>query len=176
MHHLLADEYMGNRTGSYEYRSVRYRAAGDKLIEYGLNNEKTVTDIGAGWTELDYCLRRDYDWRGRYIPIDYGISEIDLNNWKPYRKTDFYVALEILEHLYDPERAIETMIKNCYGGIICSVPNPHTVDVFAIDDTHVSVVNKEMFENYGFTVEERTFYGGVYSGGKPDALFSYMKL
>lgn len=167
------DEYMFSRTGKYDYRAIRYRAACEILFAQGLSNDDTVTDIGAGWTEFDYCLRKEYDWRGRYIPIDAGIDGTDLNNWTPKRFTSFYVALEIIEHLHNPEAALSKMIETSGKGVVVSVPNPRTVDVLGIDDTHFSVVTQGMLKNAGFTVEERLFYGGVFSDGEPDALFAW---
>ena len=76
---------MSERTGKYEYRAIRYRKAADWLMKNGLTDKHTITDIGAGWTEFDYCLRKEYDWKGRYIPVDGGISNIDLNVWEPER-------------------------------------------------------------------------------------------
>lgn len=167
------DDYIHQRTGQYEYRAIRYRAAANFLVGAGLKNTSTVYDLGAGWTEFDYCLRTEFDWRGRYIPIDGGISELDLNHWVPERTVEFCVALEIIEHLYDPMRLVREMQKHITCGIAISVPNPRCVDVLAIDETHVSIVTKEMLEGAGFTVVEKEFYGGVYSDGdKGDALFA----
>lgn len=166
------DEYMASRAGRYEHRAVRYRAAADFLTALSLDDTSTVYDLGAGWTELDYTLRAEYGWRGRYIPIDAGIAEVDLNHWTPERPVEFTVALEIIEHLYDPMRLVRAMQKVTTRGIAISVPNPRTVDVLAIDDTHVAIVTREMLEAEGFQVEERTFYGGVYSNGELDALFA----
>lgn len=55
-----ADEYMAARTGKYEWRAVRYRQAGEFLASVGLTAQDTVCDVGAGWTELDYCLRTEF--------------------------------------------------------------------------------------------------------------------
>lgn len=165
------DEYLGERGGCYEYRAVRYTAAGQELVKLGLGNDSTVYDIGAGMTEFDYCMRRTFDWRGRYIPVDMGISAVDLNYWRPERQVDFVVALEILEHLDDPARLVREL-QAASKGIVVSVPNPRTVDVLAIDDTHVTPISQGMLERWGFVVEERTFYGGVYSHGAPDALLA----
>lgn len=166
------DDYLSLRTGSYDYRAVRYRLAAHFMQQNSLDNNSTVYDIGAGWTELDYCLRTELDWRGRYIPIDGGISSVDLNTWIPERTVEFSVALEILEHLGDPVRLIKELQVHSRQGIIVSVPNPRTVDVIGIDETHVTVVTREMLEEQGFTVVEKTLYGGVFSDGEPDALFA----
>ena len=80
------DSYLDDRTGKYEFRAVRYRAAADWLTASGLTHDMTVVDVGAGMTELDYCLRAEYGWRGRYIPVDGGIDGVNLNAWTPPRE------------------------------------------------------------------------------------------
>lgn len=165
------DDYLDSRTGRYEYRAVRYRAAGYDLARMGLDDSSTIYDIGAGFTEFDYCMRTEFQWRGRYIPIDGGIDGTDLNVWVPPREADFAVALELLEHLNEPDRLVyELQLR--VKGIVASVPNPRTVDVLGIDPTHVTVVTKPMLEGWGFKVAESTFYGGVFSNGEPDSLFA----
>lgn len=164
---------MLERKGCYEYRAVRYRATADKLFEQGLNNNDTICDIGAGWTEFDYCLRKEYDWRGRYLPIDAGMTKTDLNNWEPDRNYDYFVTLEILEHLYEPEKFLTTILKKVNKGVVISVPNPETTDVFSMDETHVSLPDKQLFQKNGFIVEETEFFGGFYSQNKPGSLFAY---
>lgn len=167
---LKADAYLGERTGCYEYRSVRYQAAGDELTLMGLDDSHTIYDIGAGMTELDYSLRVDFNWRGRYIPIDMGIDGTDIQWWAPPRKAEFAVALEFLEHVPYPEFVVENLQAAVTKGMVVSVPNPENVDVLGIDDTHVSVITREMLEGWGFTVYEQKFCGGVFSGGKSDSL------
>jgi hypothetical protein len=167
------DDYLNERTGKYEYRAIRYRKAADWMVQNGLDDSDTICDIGAGWTELDYCLRVEYDWKGRYIPIDGGISDVDLNFWKPERDVDFFVGLEIIEHLYEPLRLLEDMKPHARKGIVVSTPNPKTVDVFGIDDTHVIEVHREMLESVEFAVTEELLYGGVFSDGKLDAYMGY---
>lgn len=167
------DDYLNERTGKYEYRAVRYRKAADWLFANGLTNDHTICDIGAGWTELDYCLRKEYDWRGRYIPVDGGITDVDLNVWVPERQVEFFVGLEILEHLHDPIRLLKALKSSASKGLVVSVPDPDMVDVFALDDTHVIEVTREMLESEHLYVSSEQLYGGVYSGGTNDALMGF---
>lgn len=171
--HLTAcDDYLASRTGKYEWRSVRYEAASAAiLLSEQLTDDSTIYDIGAGWTEFDYHMRTRLNWKGRYIPIDGGIDGTDLNYWYPRRDVEFTVALEILEHLEDPGALVELLQWRTKHRMVVSVPNPRTVDVLAIDPTHITVVTREMLESWGFNVVERTFYGGVWSNGEPDSLF-----
>lgn len=166
------DEYMHSREGCYEYRSVRYAAAAQAMAssKHGLDNDDTVVDLGAGWTEMDYYLRRDMDWRGRYLPMDYSMTGVDLETWTPPRSFEWFVALEIAEHLHDPARFLSALQDAATHGVVVSVPDPRTVDVLAIDDTHVTTPGVELLESLGFTVFSKKFYGGVYSQGKNDAL------
>lgn len=166
------DEYLAERTGRFEWRAVRYRAALAALQQYGLDDSDTVYDIGAGFTELDVVLRVDGGWRGRYAPIDLGIDPYhhDLERWGPPRRARFAVALEVLEHLERPWRLLHRL-QEYVDVIVVSVPNPRTVDVLGIDRTHKTIVTECDLRDAGFEVREETFYGGVYSDGQPDALF-----
>lgn len=166
------DEYLQSRTGQYEFRAVRYRAAAEFMRANGLADEDTVVDVGAGWTEFDYCLRAEYNWRGRYVPLDGWIDGSDLNHYVPSRDAEWFVALEILEHLEHPLTFTHRIQDFATKGIVFSTPNPRTTDVLGMDPTHISVINKTAMElSLGFTVTEQTFYGGVFSNGEPDSLF-----
>ena len=165
------DSYLSERSGSYEYRAIRYRHTIKWMIENGLNDDMTVVDIGAGWTEFDYTLRKEFDWKGRYIPVDGGIDGSDLNAWTPPREAHFFVALEILEHLHDPIRLLNELKANAIKGVAISTPNPDTTDVLAMDQTHVIEVKRFMLESQGMQVSDELFYGGVYSNGQKDNLF-----
>lgn len=165
------DNYMDERTGKYEYRAIRYRKTIESMIDHGLDDSMTVFDVGAGMTEFDYCLRAEYNWRGRYIPVDGGIDGVDLNYWFPPREAHWFVALELLEHLQNWETLVERMQRNALQGVIVSTPNPRTTDVIGMDPTHVCEVHEAQLSNYHFNVSDEYFYGGIYSNGESDALF-----
>lgn len=165
------DNYMDERTGKYEYRAVRYRHAIETMYINGLDDSMTIFDVGAGMTEFDYTLRAEYNWRGRYIPVDGGIDGTDLNNWQPPRDAHWFVALELFEHLKWWDALVETMKPRAMKGIVMSTPNPRTTDVIGMDPTHVVEVFPSQLEARGFKVSEETFYGGVFSNGEPDSLF-----
>lgn len=154
------DQYLGDRTGKYEWRAVRYRAAAKAMRFYdGLLDSDTVVDVGAGWTEFDYCLRAEFGWRGRYSPVDGGLDGTDLNSWTPPRKAEWFVGLEIVEHLTAPFLLLEKLKLYATKGIILSTPNPRTTDVLGMDPTHVRPIEAWELENTGFVVTEATFYG-----------------
>jgi hypothetical protein len=163
---------MDERTGKYEYRAIRYRAAIDWMISQGLDDTMTVVDVGAGMTEFDYCLRVEYGWRGRYIPVDGGIDGTDLNEWVPPRDAHFFVALELIEHLEGWPSLVRRMKDRAVVGVVMSTPNPYTTDVIGMDPTHVTEIYPIDLEDKGFTVENAMFYGGVFSNGQPDSLFA----
>lgn len=165
------DNYLDERQGKYEYRAIRYRAAIDTMRDYGLDDTMTVVDIGAGMTEFDYTLRKEYNWRGRYIPVDGGIDGTDLDNWVPPREAHWFVALEILEHLSDPFTLLNNLQHSATRGVIISTPNPDTTDVLGMDPTHKTEVHKVDLEQAGMVVSTQMFYGGVFSNGEPDSLF-----
>lgn len=166
------DQYMDDRTGKYEYRAVRYRAAIQWMLDNGLDDSMTVVDVGAGMTEFDYCLRTEFNWRGRYIPVDGGIDGTDLNVWTPPREAHFFVALELVEHLVNWPTLVDRMMEKASMGVCLSTPNPKTTDVIGMDPTHVCEVHDWQLRGKGFYVRETMFYGGVFSEGKPDSLFA----
>jgi hypothetical protein len=165
------DSYLDERTGKYEFRAVRYRAAAGVMQDYGLDDSMTVVDVGSGMTEFDYCLRAEHNWRGRYFPVDGGLDGTDLDTWTPPREAHWFVALEILEHLSKPWTLLAKMKQYATKGIIISTPNPRTTDVLGMDPTHRQALHKVDLETAGMVVSEQKFYGGVFSNGEPDSLF-----
>lgn len=159
-----ADAYLASRTGNYIFRTVRYNAAATAMgirspFRSPDQDDWTVVDVGAGWTELDYYLRRVRGWRGRYIPVDACIDGVDLNMWAPPREAEWFVALEVLEHLSCPYKLIWRMQVQAIKGVVVSTPNPDTTDVLGMDSTHKCSIPRTALEQLGFTVEERSFYG-----------------
>jgi len=170
------DTYLGQRTGKYEQRAIRYRHALEAMRAHELHDGMTIVDVGAGWTEFDVTLRKEFDFMGRYIPVDGGIDGTDLNNWTPPRRADWFVALEILEHLNNPYEAAAQMMSAANVGVVFSTPNPRTTDVLGMDETHVTEISAKWMEfTLGFEVTEETFYGGRFSNGEPDSLFGIWK-
>lgn len=153
------DQYLGERTGCYEYRRERYAPTVREMQRMGLSDSDTVYDIGAGMTEFDYCLRTEGDFKGRYIPIDGGIDGTDLDMWVPPREADFFVALEILEHLVWPQGLILKMQNSCRKGIIISTPNPMTTNVLGMDRTHRTEIYPAMLSKWNFSWRVASFYG-----------------
>jgi hypothetical protein len=141
------------------------------MLDSGLTDGMTVVDIGAGMTELAYCLMNEYGLRIRYIPVDGGIDGTDLNNWTPKRMAHFYVGLEILEHLQDPYDVARKMRLHSDIGTVFSTPDPAYCDVLAMDATHTQAIDKSRMEMLGFSIESRKFYGGYYSNDQNDSLF-----
>ena len=160
-----ADNYLGQRKGPFSKRIARHALACQVLAPH-LTDADTVTDIGAGWTELDYVLRTQLDWRGRYNPVDWALQDIDLETWEPYRPAEFTVALDILEHMHNPTAVLDRLINASTRGVIITVPNPGAQDIFAMDDTHVSEVTADMLKAHGFQVAEVNLYHGWYSAGR----------
>jgi len=153
------ERYLAARTGRYEWRRTRYRHAAKRLVAGGLSDQDTLVDVGAGWTELDYYLRRELDWRGRYLPVDGAIDGVDLNHWTPPRAASWYVALELIEHLHDAARLVAAMRRAATKGVILSTPNADQVDVSAMDPTHVTPVTAALLCNWGLQVEVCCLYG-----------------
>jgi len=165
------DHYMAEREGKYEYRAIRYRAAIRAMFAHGLDDSMTIVDVGAGMTEFDYCLRAEFNWRGRYIPVDGGIDGTDIRTWSP-RSAHWFVALEILEHLENWLDVVNRMKGAATKGIVMSTPDPRACDVLAMDPTHVTALDYMDLEARQFDVSYHLFYGGTYgqTRSKTDAL------
>lgn len=165
-----ADNYLNARTGHYGYRKIRYSAAHAAMRRLGLDAGSTVVDVGCGWTELDYFLRVSGGWRGRYYPIDACLDGVELATWTPPRPAEFFVALEVVEHLSAPEQLLRRMQAAATRGVVISTPNPERTDVLGMDATHRSCVSREQLEALGFVVRVESFYGA-----DEDSLFGVWK-
>lgn len=177
----LADTYLSQRADdpdAYARRCVRYDAALGAMHSLGLAHTDTVVDVGAGWTEFGArlhtgrgpccsppcdapgCVPPCGPSRARYIPVDACIDGVDLNTWLPPRRAEWFVALEVLEHLKRPERLARALMASASKGVIISTPNPATTDVLAMDATHVTPVAGMDLLSWGFhTVVPSSFYG-----------------
>jgi hypothetical protein len=160
-----ADDYLEARTGTYDQRCVRYDAAIEAMGAGGLCDFCTVVDVGSGWGECGARLHQtvphdgSHFHRARYIPVDACIDGTDLETWNPPRDADWFVCLEVLEHLANPARLAYAMRAKATRGIVVSTPNPATTDVLGMDPTHKTPLPAAFFESLGFVVEERSFYG-----------------
>ena len=169
-----AEAYLAARTGCYEWRCERYDAALEALHGLGLDDDCTVVDVGSGWGEFGCRLHtggvgpgRPLGFgeppasRARYIPVDAALDGVDLEHWQP-READYFVCLEVLEHLAKPARLLTEMIARARRGVIVSTPNPDVVDVLGCDPTHRTPITRALLEMAGMHVELASFYG------KPD--------
>lgn len=151
--------YLGERTGTYEWRCLRYAAAYDRLQTLGLAHGDLIVDVGAGMCDFDRYLRTVQAWDGRYLPVDGAIDGTDLNVWRPHFDADFFVALELIEHLRDPARLLFQLERHAAKGVIVTTPNPEVVDVLAIDRTHVTPVGADELAERGYSVEALRLFG-----------------
>jgi hypothetical protein len=145
----------------YDERSARYTVAADRLTAGGLCDLHTLADIGAGCTELDYLLRAERGWRGRYVPVDRwtGPAEFDLDHWVPPRRWDWFACLEVLEHLASPMRLLDLMCDAGVQGVVVTTPNPDVVDVLALDPTHRTPLSRQQLADVGLYTSLHNFYG-----------------
>jgi hypothetical protein len=91
--------------------------------------------------------------------VDAGIDGTNLDWWVPPRRADFFVALELLEHLEKPLVLLQSMVAFADRGVVVSVPNPEKTDVLGMDPTHRTVVTRGDLEHFGLTVIPKSFYG-----------------
>lgn len=151
-------EYLGQRRSSYWFRCRRYKAVAEKLIELGLRPTDTLYDLGAGRCDFDYYLRVTKKWRGRYVPVDGSLDGTNLEKWTPPR-ADWFVAIEVIEHLMRPLRFLSLLWPHTDKGIVVTTPNPDTTDVLAMDPTHISAVPMKELLRIGMSAEARSFFG-----------------
>lgn len=147
--------------GTYENRIPEYMLAYQTLVGLGLQDDHLIVDVGAGSCDMDHYLRTGAGWRGKYLPVDGATHGIDFNERLPYTylpnsHADYYVSLETLEHVYDPERVVRAMQQRARKGVVVTTPNPEVVDVMAVDPTHVISIWPSMLEEWGFIVNRVT--------------------
>jgi hypothetical protein len=148
-----------HRRSDYRFRCRRYAITAQLLAAGSLADDQTLVDVAAGWTELDFHLRTELGWRGRYIPVDGAIDGVDLDQWVPPCPRDWFVALEILEHLDNPERLARALLGHAQAGVIVTTPNPAVVDVLAMDPTHRTAITADELRRWGLHTEATSLYG-----------------
>lgn len=148
------NSYLGKRVGTYEFRCRRYKAVFDEMVIAGFNPDSTVVDVGAGRCEFGLYIReRMPHSRHAYIPIDGAIDGVDLETWEPHLLADYYVAIEVLEHLANPGRLFRAMQRRAARGVILTTPNPETTDVLGMDETHKTPIGYGMLWAWGCAVK-----------------------
>lgn len=160
-----AEEYLRGHTSLHFERAGRFRAASERLRSSGLDDTDILVDLGAGLTELDYYLRGEYGWRGRYVPLDAWVDgTFDLDTWRPARPVGWYAALEVLEHLRDPEDLVRRMKESALKGVVVTTPNSDVVDVLAQDPTHVTPLDEKTLQSWGMRTSLHNMYGQYQDG------------
>jgi len=154
--------YLGERTGSIEYRFLRYAAVADELERMGLDNKQLLVDVGAGTCDLDFYMRAVRGWKGRYLPVDASIDGVDLHHWVPSMPIDFAVAIEVLEHLAHPAGLVERIMARTRR-LVITTPNTEVLGedrVLRMDRTHQRPLYIRDLEAMGATrISERSFFG-----------------
>lgn len=148
--------------GTYVQRAPEYDTVARWLHNLGLQDDQLIVDVGAGSCDFDHYLRTVAGWRGKYLPIDGATLGINFNERLPYTylpnaPADWYVSIETLEHVHDPERIVSAMKQRARKGIVVTTPNARSVDVIAVDSTHVIAILPEMLEEWGFSVFKVNF-------------------
>ncbi len=159
-------DYLAERTGTLEYRFLRYAAVADELFARGLDDGSLLADLGAGTCDFDVYLRAVRGWKGRYLPVDASIDGVDLDDgWYPRVGVDFAVAIELLEHLHSPQGLVRDAVQWA-GVFVATTPNTDVLGdeyVRAIDRTHVRPIYMQDLHDWGVSeVRARSFFG------KPD--------
>lgn len=154
--------YLAQRRGTMEYRFVRYSAVADELYAMGMGDGSLLVDVGAGACDLDFYLRTERGWKGRYLPVDASIDGTDLEVWRPPVRADYFAAVEVLEHLVNARALAVHMIGAADGGVVVTTPNTDVLGTQAVRDmdaTHVRPIFGAELGSWGFRVRTRSFFG-----------------
>lgn len=157
------EDYLNARRGTYEFRCQRYEAVGEVMEVEGpfrdgcLNRWDSLCDVGAGRCEFRRYMR-EQGWCGQYRAVDGSIDGTDLNAWEPRLRYDWFVAIEVLEHLDDPYTLMQKLVAKARKGVVITTPNAETVDVLDIDPTHVTPLYPHDFKVLGWQHEIRSFF------------------
>lgn len=153
------EAYLEERTGTYEFRCRRYSEVFRELRRLGLRNGDLVYDVGAGYCEFGRHLFREAEWWGRYVPVDGAIDGTNLETWVPPITAHAFVAIEVVEHLLNPDRLLAEFAKHAELGAVVTTPNPATVDVLGMDRTHRSILPRWKFRELGWTTRTVSLFG-----------------
>jgi hypothetical protein len=171
------EQYLSERTGTYEFRCIRYAAVADKLLLMGFGPRDSVMDIGAGRQEFCRFLR-EQGWQGEYTPIDGSIDGTDLDAWVPWSQglsvPDWMVAIEVIEHLHEPQRML-TLMQMASEGMVITTPNPETTDVLGMDRTHVTEIWPQDLAIAGLEWERATLFASPEWRKENDSLIGWRK-
>lgn len=159
------EQYLCSRTGTYEFRCIRYAEVLLRLQGMGFSNGHSVLDVGAGRQEFCTYLRQQ-GWTGDYHPVDGSLDGVDIDDLVYYSHVqddipfqyDWVVAIEVIEHLYYAGHAIRQFPRWATKGVVVTTPNPKVVDVYAIDPTHVTAVRRYDLEAGSYVVAERSLF------------------
>lgn len=134
--------YLNERKGTYEYRTIRYAAVADVLETLGLGVGDMVVDVGAGMCDFDRYLRTVRAFDGRYLPVDGAIDGTDLHTYRPNIVSEFYTAIETVEHLERPYSLMRHMASFSTKGAVITTPNPIVWGprFYEMDSTHISPI------------------------------------
>lgn len=149
-HYSACNDYLDSRQGTYEFRCRRYGVIADKLELMGLSEGDIIVDMGAGRCEFGRYLRERFPKLGLYyIPFDGAIDGINLEDGVAPIFADFYVAIEVIEHLSVPEKLLSDMATHARKGIAVTTPNADCVDVLKMDITHKTPINTARLLRFG---------------------------
>lgn len=144
----------------YEFAS--YRASGrilDAACGCGYGTE--ILSFAGAAVGVD-CSSDAIDWAKEHFHAQYILGRIEDSPWSG--KFETIVSLETLEHLKEPEKALQAFRKDCVGQLIASVPNeeihPFKAEVYVSDEwphyRHYTPKEfTELLEGNGFSVVER---------------------
>lgn len=155
--------YLNERTGTLEYRFIRYGAVADELFARGMDDSSLLADLGAGAGDFDFYLRSVRGWKGRYLPVDASIDGTDLNDpWIPKVVFDFVTAIELLEHLKIPRHLVSDVMRRT-DVFVATTPNTEQLGrerVVEMDRTHITpLYPSDLVSMNVASFQVRSFFG-----------------
>lgn len=146
--------YLEARRGTYEFRCRRYEKVADFMLlgKNPLSRWDTIVDLGGGRGEFGLYLRERFPKLNlTYVNIDGSIDGVDLQRYDPVLEADFYVSIEVIEHLESPWRMLAYAAECSRKAVIITTPNARVTDVLGMDATHRTPITVNALGAHNFT-------------------------
>lgn len=159
-------DYLDQRVGTYEWRTLRFAEVYDELLKTGLDPTRDlIADVGAGMCDFARYIYQTRNFQGRYLPVDGSIDGARLEDWDPVLAFNAIVCIETVEHLRTAHaiRLMETM-KDASWRVVLTTPNPEVWipevgSVENLDPTHHSSWDEFELQELGFTTRTHSLFG-----------------
>lgn len=162
----MAKMYSGQATPMTEYRehgmefdeaAPLYKMVARQVMQkFELDDEDLLLDAGAKRTFLDFFLRRNWGWKGMYLPVDGMLDGTDMKWWTPRGASDYAVSVYQIgkDKTKAPATTIADLEKHTYIGVMFVVPMPG--EKWG-DPDYTTDISPAEWEAMGYDTERHTF-------------------